>query len=212
MVLGGGELPDAAVPEVKAAPTIHRPRPKRYPRKLGADWRRPMHCCHNSRSRVDAGGRGHGEASVDTSPLKTGEQANERILLLKASLSDGIPSVFPRLAGSVPRHDARKLGMLASLPHPDEANEGLGELVNHHHQQDSQAKLGRSGTTSSTMANDFGLVERRAVRASNLNRYGPELVCGFTRISPTNTPLLQNGLASNARDATHVLDGVLYTT
>lgn len=65
---------------------------------------------------------------------KTGEPAKDQILLLTATLADGINLGISKMAEVCPGTTARKLDWLASLHIRDEAyTKALAELVNHHH-------------------------------------------------------------------------------
>jgi TnpA family transposase len=143
--------------------------------------------------------------------LKTGEPAKERILLLTAILADGINLGISKMAEACPGTTARKLDWLASLHIRDEAyTKALAELVNHHHQQELAGHWGE-GTTSSSDGQRFR-ASGRGEQSGQVNlRYGNEPgVLFYTHISDQYTPFYSKVIAANARDATHVLDGLLY--
>ncbi len=143
--------------------------------------------------------------------LKTGEPAKDQILLLTAILADGINLGISKMAEACPGTTARKLDWLASLHIRDEAyTKALAELVNHHHQHPFSEHWGE-GTTSSSDGQRFR-ASGRGEQSGQINlRYGNEPgVLFYTHISDQYTPFYTKVIAANARDATHVLDGLLY--
>lgn len=143
--------------------------------------------------------------------VKTGEAAKDRILLLTAILADGINLGISKMAEACPGTTARKLDWLASLHIRDEADtKALAELVNHHHQHPFAGHWGE-GTTSSSDRQRFRSSGRGEQSAQVNLRYGNEPgVLFYTHISDQYTPFYSKVIAANARDATHVLDGLLY--
>jgi TnpA family transposase len=143
--------------------------------------------------------------------LKSGEPAKDKVLLLTAILADGINLGITKMAEACPGTTARKLDWLASLHIRDEAyTKALAELVNHHHQHAFSGHWGE-GTTSSSDGQRFR-ASGRGEQSGQVNlRYGNEPgVLFYTHISDQYTPFYAKVIAANARDATHVLDGLLY--
>jgi TnpA family transposase len=143
--------------------------------------------------------------------IKTGEPAKDQILLLTAILSDGINLGISKMAEACPGTTARKLDWLASLHIRDEAyTKALAELVNHHHRHPFSQHWGE-GTTSSSDGQRYR-ASGRGEQSGQVNlRYGNEPgVLFYTHISDQYTPFYTKVIAANARDATHVLDGLLY--
>jgi TnpA family transposase len=143
--------------------------------------------------------------------LKTGEPAKDHILLLTAILADGINLGISKMAEACPGTTARKLDWLASLHIRDEAyTKALAELVNYHHGHPFSEHWGE-GSTSSSDGQRFR-VSGRGEQSGQVNlRYGNEPgVLFYTHISDQYTPFYTKVIAANARDATHVLDGLLY--
>jgi TnpA family transposase len=143
--------------------------------------------------------------------LKTGEPAKDQILLLTAILADGINLGISKMAEAYPGITARKLDWLASLHIRDEAyTKALAELVNHHHRHVFSEHWGE-GSTSSSDGQRFR-ASGRGEQSGQVNlRYGNEPgVLFYTHISDQYTPFYTKVIAANARDATHVLDGLLY--
>jgi hypothetical protein len=143
--------------------------------------------------------------------LKTGEPAKDHVLLLTAILADGINLGISKMAEACPGTTARKLDWLASLHIRDEAyTKALAELVNYHHGHPFSEHWGE-GTTSSSDGQRFR-ASGRGEQSGQVNlRYGNEPgVLFYTHISDQYTPFYTKVIAANARDATHVLDGLLY--
>ena len=143
--------------------------------------------------------------------LKTGETAKDQILLLTAILADGINLGISKTAEACPGTTARKLNWLASLHIRDEAyTKALAELVNHHHHHPFSEHWGEDSTSSSD--GQRFRASGRGEQSGQVNlRYGNEPgVLFYTHISDQYTPFYTKVIAANARDATHVLDGLLY--
>jgi TnpA family transposase len=143
--------------------------------------------------------------------LKTGEAAKDPILLLTAILADGINLGISKMAEACPGMTARKLDWLASLHIRDEAyTKAQAELVNYHHRHSFSEHWGE-GTSSSSDGQRFR-ASGRGEQSGQVNlRYGNEPgVLFYTHISDQYTPFYTKVIAANARDATYVLDGLLY--
>lgn len=142
---------------------------------------------------------------------KTGEEPKDRALLLTAVLADAINLGLGKMAEACPGITGRQLDWLASMHIYEETyNKALAELVNFHHRQPFAIHWGE-GTTSSSDGQRFRAAGR-GEQAGQVNlRYGNEPgVLFYTHISDQYTPFHTKVIAANARDATHVLDGLLY--
>ena len=86
----------------------------------------------------------------------------------------------------------------------------LTELVNHHHRHAFAEHWGEGKTSSSDGQRFRAGGSGEAAGQVNL-RYGNEPgVLFYTLISDQNTPFYSRVIAANARDATYVLDWLLY--
>ena len=141
---------------------------------------------------------------------KSGAPCSERDLLLTAILADAINLGLSKMAEACPGVTARRLDWLAALHIRDETyTKALAELVNAQHRHPFAANWGE-GTTSSS----DGLRVRAAGQgepAGTVNlRYGTEPgVLFYTHLSDQHMPFHTN-VITTARDATHVIDGLLY--
>jgi Tn3 transposase DDE domain len=116
-----------------------------------------------------------------------------------------------KMAEACPGTTARKLDWLASLHVRDETYaKALAELVNHHHRHAFAEHWGE-GKTSSSDGQRFRAGGRGEAAGQVNLRYGNEPgVLFYTHISDRYTPFYSTVIAANARDATYVLDGLLY--
>lgn len=116
-----------------------------------------------------------------------------------------------KMAEACPGTTVRKLDWLASQYIREEAyTKALAELVNYHHRQPFSEHWGE-GTTSSSDGQRFRASGRGEQSRQVNRRYGNEPgVPYYTHISDQYTPFYTKVIAANARDATHVLDGLLY--
>jgi Tn3 transposase DDE domain len=143
--------------------------------------------------------------------LNTGQPCEDRTLLLTAILADAINLGIAKMAEACPGTTARKLDWLASLHVRDETYaKALAELVNHHHHHAFAERWGEGKTSSSDVQRFRAGGHGEAAGQVNL-RYGNEPgVLFYTHISDQYTPFYSEVIAANARDATYVLDGLLY--
>jgi len=143
--------------------------------------------------------------------LKSGESAKDKHLLLTAILADAINLGLRKMAESCPGMTYTKLSWLQAWHIRDETySAGLAELVNAQFRQPFAAWWG-DGTTSSSDGQNFkagGLGQF----AGQVNlKYGQEPgVQFYTHISDQYTPFHIKVINATVRDATHVLDGLLY--
>ena len=114
-------------------------------------------------------------------------------------------------AEACPGTTARKLDWLASLYVRDETYaKALAELVKHHHRHAFAEHWGE-GKTASSDGQRFRAGGRGEATGQVNLRYGNEPgVLFYTHISDQYTPFYSKVIAANARDATYVLDGLLY--
>jgi TnpA family transposase len=143
--------------------------------------------------------------------LKSGQPCEDPTLLLTAILADAINLGIVKMADACPGTTARKLDWLASLHIRDETYaKALTELVNHHHRHAFAEHWGEGKTSSSDGQRFRAGGSGEAAGQVNL-RYGNEPgVLFYTHISDQYTPFYSRVIAANARDATYVLDGLLY--
>jgi TnpA family transposase len=143
--------------------------------------------------------------------LKNGESAKDKHLLLTAVLADAINLGLRKMAESCPGMTYTRLTWLQAWHIRDETySAGLAELVNAQFRQPFAAWWG-DGTTSSSDGQNFkagGLGQF----AGQVNlKYGQEPgVQFYTHISDQYTPFHVKVINATVRDATHVLDGLLY--
>jgi TnpA family transposase len=143
--------------------------------------------------------------------LKSRAVAGDRRLLLTAILADAINLGLRKMAESCPGTSYAKLTWLQAWHIRDETySAGLAELVNAQYRQPFADHWGE-GTTSSSDGQNFkvGGVGHFAGQV-NL-KYGQEPgVQFYTHISDQYAPFHTKVINATVRDATHVLDGLLY--
>ena len=142
---------------------------------------------------------------------KTGAPARNRELLLAAVLADGLNLGLTKMAEACPDATYTKLSWLAAWHIRDETYaEALAEIVNAIHRHPLATAWGE-GTTSSSDGQRFQVGGRgEPVGAVNL-KYGtnPSSLI-YTFISDRYAPFHSRVINATARDATYVLDGLLY--
>ena len=143
--------------------------------------------------------------------LKSADPASETSLLLTAILADGINLGLSKMAESCPSVTYAKLSWLQAWHIRDETySAALAELVNAHGQHAFAGWWG-DGTTSSSDGQWFraGGVGQSG---SHFNaKYGPDPgVTFYTHISDQYAPFHTRVINAPVRDATYVLDGLLY--
>jgi hypothetical protein len=143
--------------------------------------------------------------------VKTGESAADRALLLAVILADAINLGLTKMADSCPGITYAKLSWLQAWHIREETySAALADLVNAQFVHPFAAHWG-DGSTSSSDGQRF----RSAARAhamGNVNpKYGSELgVQFYTHISDQYAPFHTKVINVGVRDATYVLDGLLY--
>ena len=143
--------------------------------------------------------------------LKSGEPPSDPTLLLTAVLADGINLGLSKMAEACPDASYAKLSWLAAWHIRDETyTKALAELVNAQHQQPLSQVWGE-GNTSSSDGQRYR-AGGRGEPAGQVNlKYGTDpSVMVYTHISDRYAPFHSRVINATARDATYVLDGLLY--
>jgi TnpA family transposase len=143
--------------------------------------------------------------------LKSGDTAKERILLLAAILADAINLGLAKMAESCPGSTYARLSWLQAWHIRDETySAALAELVNAQFKQPFAAYWGE-GTTSSSDGQRFRAGGRGEASGQINARYGSEPgVLFYTHLSDQYAPFHTQVINATVRDATYVLDGLLY--
>ena len=143
--------------------------------------------------------------------MKSNETARDKMLLLTAILADGINLGLTKMAESCPSTTYAKLSRLqAWYVREDTYQAALDQLVNAQLEQPFAANWG-DGTTSSSDGQRFR-VGGHAEAFGNINpKYGSDPGLQFyTHVSDVYSPFKTKLMQVGMRDATHVLDGLLY--
>ena len=143
--------------------------------------------------------------------LKNNEPAKDRSLLLAVIFADAINLGLNKMPEACPGTSIAKLSWLSAWHIRDETySKALAEIVNYHHRQPFAVHWGE-GTTSSSDGQRFR-AGGRGEQAGQINlRYGVEPgVLFYTHISDQHAPFHTKVINATVRDATHVLDGLLY--
>jgi hypothetical protein len=132
-------------------------------------------------------------------------------LLLTAFLADAINLGLDRMADACPGTSLSRLSWIADWHVRDETySKGLAEIVNHHRQQPFAGHWGE-GTTSSSDGQRFRAGGVGDARGEVNARYGNDPGATFyTHVSDQYSPFHNKLINATIRDATHVLDGLLY--
>jgi len=143
--------------------------------------------------------------------IKNGDVAKDKILLLTAILADAINLGLTKMAESCPGITYSKLAWLQAWHIRDETySAALSELVNEQFRQPIAVNWG-DGTTSSSDGQRFKS-GGHGERTGRINpKYGSEPgVLFYTHISDQYAPFHTKVINVGVRDATYVLDGLLY--
>ena len=143
--------------------------------------------------------------------LHSGEAPGSTTGVLTVVLADAINLGLSKMAEASPGLTERQLAWTAQWHVRDDTySAALAEIVNAQGRQPLAAVWGE-GTTSSSDGQRFRTgAQGRASGQVNL-RYGPEPgVTFYTHVSDQYAPFHTKVIAANIRDATHVLDGLLY--
>ena len=143
--------------------------------------------------------------------LKTGEPVKDPILLLTAILADGTNLGLDKMAASCPGTSPSQLSwMVAWHIRDDTYTKALACLVNYHHRLPFAAHWGE-GTTSSSDGQRYRAGGRGEAAGRVNAKYGYDPgVTFYTHVSDRYAPYHTKVIAATVRDATHVLDGLLY--
>jgi TnpA family transposase len=143
--------------------------------------------------------------------LKTNEPANDDPLLLTAILADATNLGLAKMSESCPGISLAKLSWLVAWYIRDETySKALAETVNHQHRVPFAANWGE-GRTSSSDGQRFRAGGRGEAAGQVNLKYGNDPgVTFYTHISDQYAPFHTKVINAAVRDATHVLDGLLY--
>ncbi len=149
--------------------------------------------------------------------LKTGEPAKDMEPILAAIMADGTNLGLAKMAdASAEKEDGRNLTFRrlawADDWHLSEENyrKALAEVVNVHHRLPFSAYWGE-GRTSSSDGQRFRAGGHKDFTSQVNARYGREPgVMFYTHVSDQYAPFYTKVINTMVRDATHVLDGLLY--
>ena len=143
--------------------------------------------------------------------LKNGDAVEDQSLLLTTILADAINLGLSNMAESCPGSTYAKLTWLQAWHIRDETySAALAELTNAQFRQPFAAYWG-DGTTSSSDGQNFKTVGRGQFSGQVNLKYGQEPgVQFYTHISDQYAPFHIKVISATVRDATHVLDGLLY--
>ena len=145
------------------------------------------------------------------SHVKSGSEAKDKTLLLTTILADAINLGLSKMVESCPGTTYQKLSWLQAWYIRDETySAALADLVNKQNRHPFSANWG-DGTTSSSDGQRFK-AGGHAERTGQVNpKYGNEPgVLFYTHISDQYAPFHTKVINVGVRDATHVLDGLLY--
>jgi TnpA family transposase len=143
--------------------------------------------------------------------LKSGAVAEDKSLLLAAALADAINLGLSKMAESCPGTTSAKLSWLQAWHIRDETSAAaLAALVNAPFRRPCAAWWG-DGTTASSDGQHFKAGGRGQFAGHVNPKYGsePGVQC-YTHISDHYAPFHTKVINATVRDATHVLDGLLY--
>lgn len=143
--------------------------------------------------------------------LKSGAATEDQHLLLTTILADAINLGLSKMAESCPGVTYAKLTWLQAWHIRDETySAGLAELINAQLRHPFAANWG-DGTTSSSDGQNFKAGGRGQAAGQVNLKYGQEPgVQFYTHISDQYAPFHTKVINAAVRDATHVLDGLLY--
>lgn len=143
--------------------------------------------------------------------LRTDALPKDRAALLTVILADAINLGLTKMAEACPGSTFSKLDTLRAWHVRDESySKGLAELVNFQHRLPFAAHWG-AGKTSSSDGQNFKVGGRGGQTGQVNLRYGTDPGINFyTHISDQYAPYHIKAITSTIRDATHVLDGLLY--
>lgn len=143
--------------------------------------------------------------------LRNGALPKDRLCLLTAILADAINLGLVRMSDACPEISLSRLSDVTDWHIRDETySKALAELVNFHHKLPFAEHWG-DGTTSSSDGQRFRAGGHGEAAGLVNARYGNEPgVTFYTHISDQYAPFHTKVINATVRDATHVLDGLLY--
>jgi len=143
--------------------------------------------------------------------IKSGEAAGDRTLLLSAILADAINLGLTKMAEACPGTTYAKLSWLQAWHIRDETySSALAELVNAQLRHPFAGHWGE-GTTSSSDGQRFRAGGHAQAGGNTNPKYGSEPgVQFYTHVSDQYSPFHTRVIPVGVRDATYVLDGLLY--
>jgi TnpA family transposase len=143
--------------------------------------------------------------------LKSDSEPPDRTLLLTALLTDAFNLQLEKMADACPGTSVAKLSWLVTSYIRDETyQKGLAELVNYQHRLPFATFWGER-VTSSSDGQRFRAGRHGQAAGYRNAKYGDEPgVLFYTPISDQYAPFHTKVINSPVRDATHVLDGLLY--
>lgn len=143
--------------------------------------------------------------------LRSGLPTNNRQALLTVILADGINLGLTRMVEAAPGSSFKRLSRVADWHVREECySRALAEIVNQHHRIGLAGHWG-DGTTSSSDGQHFPLGNAGRNLGHRNPKYGSQpVVIFYTHISDQYAPYHSKCIVTNARDATYVLDGLLY--
>ena len=143
--------------------------------------------------------------------LKTEQPAADRSLLLTTVLADALNLGLYKMAEACPGASVARLTRLVAWHIRDETySRSLAELINHQHREAFAAHWGE-GTTASSDGQRYRAGGRGESTGAVNARYGHEPgVLFYTHVSDQYAPFHTKVINATVRDATHVLDGLLY--
>ncbi|CCH47872.1 Tn3 family transposase [Pseudodesulfovibrio piezophilus] len=143
--------------------------------------------------------------------LRTGQPSQDKESLLSVILSDGINLGLTRMAEASSGASYKQLSWVSDWYVRSECySRGLAEITNYHHIIPLAGQWG-DGSTSSSDGQHFPLGSVGRGLGDVNARYGRDPgVIFYTHISDQYTPFHSQLINATARDATYVLDGLLY--
>lgn len=143
--------------------------------------------------------------------LQTGDPCKDQTALLTALLAEALNLGLTRMAEACPGMTFARLTWVADWHMRDETyTKALAEIINYHHHHPYASTWG-DGTTSSSDGQRFKVSGRRGPGATVNLRYGTEPgVSFYTHLSDQYGPYRVKVISATARDAPHMVDGLLY--
>ena len=143
--------------------------------------------------------------------LHLGSEVEDKVVLLSALLADGINLGLTRMADATQGMSFERLAWVADWYIRDETySQALAEVVNFHTQVPFAAYWG-DGTTSSSDGQRFQAAGHRSFNEEINAKYGKDRsVIFYTHISDQYVPFHVKVINATVRDASYVLDGLLY--